>query len=563
MLRVSTTLSLPDELVTHTLGILARKRVGKSNAAVVLAEEMYDAGIPWVAVDPKGDWWGVRSSADGNGPGLSVVVFGGEHGDVPLEVTGGRLVADLVAEHRLTCVLDVSEMTKADQRRFLTDFAERLYQANRLPLHVFCEEADEYIPQRVDSSETRLVRAFEMLVKRGGFRGLGVTLVTQRSASLNKDVLTQVDTLIVLQTTGPQDRKAILDWIVQHDLGRQVVDELPGLAVGEAWIFDPGQAKDQLTKIRFRRRRTFDSGATPTMGTKVIAPKRLADVDLDAITKAMADTIERVKADDPKELRRRIASLQREAHQLTPEKIEVVTEVVPEGLREGLDDLEHRISNLISDAQGIYTAMSGCATTVRGLIIEANKVRVPVDTRRQEAQPAVIPRRSSPSAAGPSSVRGAQLPAKLGKAEWKVLNILAQYPQGRTYAQLCFLTGYRPSSSTISVSLSKLRRAGYVTPNGIPQATTEGMSAVTIEALPTGPELLDYWRNHSRIGKGERAVLDMLIDAYPNEVTFEELCAGTGYSTESSTVSVVMSKLRKVELVEGWRAAPDFMEAIA
>jgi hypothetical protein len=113
-----------------------------------MAEEMYDAGLPWVAIDPKGDWWGVRAAGDGRHPGLSVLVFGGLHGDVPLEPTAGRLVADLVVEQRLTCVLDVSEMTKADQRRFLTDFADRLYRRNTEPLHVFCEEADEYIPQR-------------------------------------------------------------------------------------------------------------------------------------------------------------------------------------------------------------------------------------------------------------------------------------------------------------------------------------------------------------------------------------------------------------------------------
>src|SRR5438105_7183622 len=122
MLPVSPELSLPLEVVTETLGILARKRVGKSNAAVVLAEEMFDAGLPWVAIDPKGDWWGVRASGDGKGPGLPVVVFGGEHGDVPLDPGAGALIADLVVEQRLTCVLDISEIfveNKSAGRRFL------------------------------------------------------------------------------------------------------------------------------------------------------------------------------------------------------------------------------------------------------------------------------------------------------------------------------------------------------------------------------------------------------------------------------------------------------------
>src|SRR5690349_6275174 len=145
-LRIAPTLALPIDAVTETFGILAKKGAGKSNAAVVMAEEMFDAGVPWVAIDPKGDWWGMRSSADGTKPGIPLVVFGGRHGDVPLEPTAGALIADLVLEQRLTCVLDVSEFSKADVTRFLIAFADRLYrQAEADPLHLFLEEAHEYL----------------------------------------------------------------------------------------------------------------------------------------------------------------------------------------------------------------------------------------------------------------------------------------------------------------------------------------------------------------------------------------------------------------------------------
>ena len=44
-------------------------------------------------MDPKGDWWGLRAAADGKGPGLPIVIVGGEHGDVPLEVgAGGKML---------------------------------------------------------------------------------------------------------------------------------------------------------------------------------------------------------------------------------------------------------------------------------------------------------------------------------------------------------------------------------------------------------------------------------------------------------------------------------------
>ena len=321
-LHVAPGFSLPNEAVTETFAILAKRRAGKSNAAVVMAEEMYDNGLPWVAIDPKGDWWGIRAAGDGKAPGLAVLVFGGLHGDVPLEPTGGRLVADLVIDQRLTCVLDVSEMSKADQRRFLIDFADRLYRRNTEPLHVFCEEADEYIPQRVMGENAKLVGTFETLVKRGGFRGIGITLITQRSASLNKDVLTQVETLIPMRTPAPQDRKAILAWVEHHAAGADAVAELPELADGQAWVFSP-QWLRTLVKIQFRRRRTFDSGATPKVGGKPRPPATLAEVDLASIKEAMAETIEKAKADDPRELRARIRDLERQLAAVEPVRVDV------------------------------------------------------------------------------------------------------------------------------------------------------------------------------------------------------------------------------------------------
>jgi DNA helicase HerA-like ATPase len=99
-LQIAPGLELPIEAVTETFAILAKRGAGKSNAAVVMAEQMHAAGAPWVAIDPKGDWWGIRSSGDGTGAGLPVLVLGGQHGDVPLEATAARLVADLVVRRR-------------------------------------------------------------------------------------------------------------------------------------------------------------------------------------------------------------------------------------------------------------------------------------------------------------------------------------------------------------------------------------------------------------------------------------------------------------------------------
>lgn len=178
-LRISEDLELPDQAVTETFAILAKRGMGKTNTAVVMAEEMIGAGHQVLAVDPTGVWWGLRSSADGRRPGLPVVILGGEHADVALEPTSGELVADLAVDENVSCVLDLSLMRKAQQIRFFTAFAERLYHRNRQALHVFVDEADEFCPQRPQKGTERALGATEDLVRRGRARGIGVTLISQ------------------------------------------------------------------------------------------------------------------------------------------------------------------------------------------------------------------------------------------------------------------------------------------------------------------------------------------------------------------------------------------------
>jgi DNA helicase HerA-like ATPase len=213
MLQIADDFSIPIEAVTQTFAILAKRGRGKTYTACVIVEEMLDAGQHVVVVDPVGVWWGLRSSADGKGPGLPIVIMGGDHADVPLEATAGKLVASVIVEQRVSAVLDLSGFSRAEQTRFMTDFAEVLYRTNREPLHVVLDEADQWAPQQPVPESRRMLGAVEKIVRMGRAHGLGVTLITQRPAVLNKNVLTQTEILVTLQMTGPQDRKAIKEWV--------------------------------------------------------------------------------------------------------------------------------------------------------------------------------------------------------------------------------------------------------------------------------------------------------------------------------------------------------------
>src|SRR5579884_374133 len=118
-LHIGEKFSLPLEAVTQTFAILAKRRAGKSYTARRFAEELLGADQQVVIVDPKGDWWGIRSAADGKAPGFPVIIIGGEHGDLPLEVNAGEIIAKLVTEERVSVLLDLSTLRKSEVARFM------------------------------------------------------------------------------------------------------------------------------------------------------------------------------------------------------------------------------------------------------------------------------------------------------------------------------------------------------------------------------------------------------------------------------------------------------------
>src|SRR6185503_7488933 len=190
--------------------------------AAVFVEEMLEAQLQVVVIDPLDVWFGLRTSADGKGDGYPIIIAGGHHGDVPLEPGAGKLLADLVVDDGVSAVFSLRHLSKQAQRDFVAAFGERLYDRkgedrHRTQLHLVIDEADAFVPQRLHPGVERAFGAIDTLVRRGRSSGIGTTLISQRAAVLSKDVLTQTEVLVAHQTTGPQDRKALEAWIEAHD----------------------------------------------------------------------------------------------------------------------------------------------------------------------------------------------------------------------------------------------------------------------------------------------------------------------------------------------------------
>lgn len=543
-LAIAKNLTLPTDAVTQTIAILARRGAGKTYTASVLAEEFVRAKLPFVALDPTGAWWGLRAAADGKSAGLPVVILGGLHGDVPLGPDSGKLVADLVVDQPGWYVLDLRLFrSKSEQDRFATDFAEHLYRRKLRtpsPLHVIVDEADCFAPQRPQRGQERMLGAFEDLVRRGRISGIGLTLISQRAAVINKNVLSQIECLIALQTTSPHDRAAIQAWAEGHgtpDQVRALMGSLAGLGRGEAWFWSP-EWLNVFQRAQIRVRHTYNSSATPKAGARVAEPRRLASVDIEALKAKMAESIVKASAEDPRALRARI------------------------------DDLERALARTVRRAETAEKHIAAAPVPVpaagadRRLIAEAvrllEKSAAPFDRacallREAAGHTATAAhRRIGTPPAGAKTVRATPSATGLRSGAVRILReIAARHPAGYTRSQVATLTGFSPRGGTYQTYLGDLRRTGAIEERAdTVYATAAGIASLgqDIQPAPTKhSEVMAMWARALRAGAYR--MLDRVVAAKNAGIGRTALADAVGMEARGGTYNTYLGDLRRNGLI--------------
>lgn len=585
MLKLADNLKLPLEVVTQTIAMLAKRRAGKSYTMRRLVEQFVKAAQQVVLVDPKGDQWGVRSAADGKGPGLPLVILGGERADVPLEASAGELVAKLVVEERVSAVLDLSLFRKHEVATFMTGFLENLYRLKareiyRTPMMLVIDEADAVAPQKPQKGEERMLGAAEDIVRRGGQRGIGCVLVSQRSAVLNKNVLTQAQILVALRTIAPQDLDAMKAWIDVHgseEQRRTLMESLPSLPVGDAWFWSPGwpTVDGIFQRVHVLPIETFDSGATPKPGEKRREPKTVADVDLEALKRQMSATIAKAKADDPRELRKKIQDLEK---QIKANSVPAAAPA-PKEKRVEIPAIKHAQITRLERAIGRYEVVAEALAKTHGELIAAfvsartalHAAAVPRGTDVPRGHGAVrgtaMGRQTATQDRGDAGLRGrahATRPAApvngngssegITPAKQKILNGLAFLhgigvaPADKT--QLALIVGVSPTSGGYFNNLGGLRSAGLIDyPSGGTVALTgQGEKLASTDGVPSNTDEL-HEAIRSKLPPAKWKILEALIPIYPDAMTKDTLAERIGVSATSGGYFNNLGSLRSLGLI--------------
>jgi hypothetical protein len=553
-LKISKEISLPIDAVTQTLAAIGRKGAGKTYLATMIAEQMLDAKAQVVVIDPVGNWWGLRVDSDGKSKGKEIFVIGGEHGDVPLLPDSGARVARLIVEKNISAVLDVSSFRIGEHKRFAADFAEEFFhlkKTNKGPVHVFIEEAQKIIPQRVGPDEARMVGAFEQIVRLGRNYGIGATLITQRPQSVNKEVLSQVECLCVLQVTGPHERKALEEWVYEAGADRKLVGELPGLAQGEGYVWSPAWLRI-YERVHFSKKTTFDASATPEVG-KATKAASLSAVDIDALREDMAEVIKEAEKDDPKALRKRIHELEREVKTRPEVAAEIKTIEVPV-LKDGqIAQMEKIAEKMYAEAERHGSAMA----LLWGNFDEIGKSMAQAMEAIAAHQKLPAPK---PVIVRPDAFKKMNLSVDvkventgLSGPEQRIVNSIA-WLQGigvdePNKTAVAFLAGYTYGSGGFNNPCGSLRSKGYIEyrPGNRIVLTETGVGVAQPPDAPLTQDEL-HAKVLTILPGPEQRILKPLLEG--KTLSNEELAEASGYKLGSGGFNNPKGRLRSLGLIE-------------
>ena len=173
--------------------------------------------------------------------------------EVDIFAREGTRIDELVAKGRCT-ILNLKGTPPDIQELIVNRVCTALFElrkVNRIPpMMLVVEEAHNYCPQVGQVASSKI---FRTIASEGRKFGLGLFIVTQRAAKVDKNVLSQCNTQIILKVTNPNDLKAIIASV--EGLTAAMADEIQRLPVGVAIVVGGNIQMPLMVEVRPRETR--------------------------------------------------------------------------------------------------------------------------------------------------------------------------------------------------------------------------------------------------------------------------------------------------------------------
>ncbi|MFC6825823.1 ATP-binding protein [Halopelagius fulvigenes] len=240
------------DILTGRGFVTGKSGSGKSNTASVIIEKLLSNNFPVLIVDTDGEYYGLKEQFE--------LLHAGADDECDIQVSSehAEKIAGLALEQNVPIILDVSGyLDEGDAQELVTEVAKNLFAKEKKlkkPFLMLVEECHEYIPEGGGMDE-----AGKMLIKigkRGRKHGLGIVGISQRPADVKKDFITQCDWLVWHRLTWQNDTK-----VVGRILGSEYSDAIEEMGNGEGFLVTDWS--ESIRRVQFRKKQTFDAGATP------------------------------------------------------------------------------------------------------------------------------------------------------------------------------------------------------------------------------------------------------------------------------------------------------------
>lgn len=159
-------------------------------------------------------------------------------------------ISNLVKEGQGT-IINLKGISPDVQEMVVARMAKKLFLARKLnripPMMLVVEEAHNFCPQQGSAMTLGVLRT---IASEGRKFGLGLTVVSQRPAKIDKNILSQCGTQIILKVTNPNDLKAICQSI--EGLTHGMEENIQRLPMGSAIISGGSIVTPIIIDVRVR-----------------------------------------------------------------------------------------------------------------------------------------------------------------------------------------------------------------------------------------------------------------------------------------------------------------------
>ncbi len=566
--------AIPEAALVQHTALLGKTGAGKT-ATGKLAVEQIVRGDPRARVcilDPiKSDWWGLTSSADGKRAGLPFLILGGPRGHVPLHPSAGKAIGELVGTGVLPLsIIDMADFPPGGLQEFFNDFAPALLKKMRGVVHLVIEEAHEFAPKDRAGfgGENMTLHYAKKLATAGRSRGIRLMVMTQRTQALHNAVLGSCDTMIAHRLTAPADQEPVKKWLkanVDKATFERVANSMASLKTGTGWLCS-GEAQI-ADLVAFPKITTFDNSATPSSGDGE-HHVTMAPVDQEKLRAIIGEAVVQAQADDPKALRKRIAELEASLAQAKRQPAAPPvdnTAAIEAAHQEGwiaanklaAANMAEAIARLapigpllerfkVGHEAGMAEFAEVYSKPAPGIIHRQDPYSGP--PRTVHLNGTTTPEQAARIAQTHQAKRGPDNPTDISGPQQRILDALAWLESVRIYqadrTRVAMLADQSPKSSGFRANASTLSGKCLISfpAKGDMALTGLGRAAANRVAIEATDEAL-HEAIRSKISGPQWAILEVLIDIYPNAIKRENLAPRAGQSPDSSGYRANISTL--------------------